>query len=60
MVELISSEGDYTTGYRAGKSEQLRNDISLIRDVAFRSNNFEDFKIKLRDELKKIDRQTWF
>lgn len=60
MVELLQKDGRYESGYRAGKIEQLRVDISLIRELATESDNFEDFKLRLRDQVKKMDRQTWF
>lgn len=60
MVELLEKDRRYESGFRDGKLEQLRVDISIIRDLATESDNFEDFKIRLRDEVKRMDRKTWF
>ncbi len=60
MVELLEKDRRYESGYRDGKLEQLRVDISIIRELATESDNFEEFKIRLRDEVKKMDRKTWF
>lgn len=50
----------YVKGFENGKKEQLQRDVVMIRDVAFRSKSFEDFKEKLREEIKGMDRKTWF
>ncbi|AKA49472.1 hypothetical protein IX51_10640 [uncultured archaeon] len=50
----------YVKGFENGKKEQLQRDVVMIRDVAYRSKSFEDFKEKLRDEIKNMDRNTWF
>lgn len=50
----------YVKGFENGKKEQLQHDVVMIRDVAFRSKSFEDFKEKLREEIKVMDRKTWF
>ena len=60
MVEFIQKERGYVTGFRDGKIEQLRNDISLIQELAFEASNFEDFKVRLRDQIKKMDKKSWF
>lgn len=60
MVEILSKDMTYKNGFRDGRSEQLKLDISIIRDVAFKASNFEDFKMRLRDEIRKIDRNSWF
>ena len=43
-----------------GEMEQLRTDISLIQELAVEASNFEDFKLRLRDQIKKMDRKSWF
>lgn len=60
MVELLEKDRRYESGFRDGKLEQLRVDISLIREIATESDNFEEFKLRLRDQVKKMDRKTWF
>ncbi len=50
----------YVKGFENGKKEQLQRDVVMIRDVAYRSKSFEDFKEKLREEIKSMDRKTWF
>lgn len=60
MVEFIQKERGYVSGFRDGKMEQLRTDISLIQELAFEASNFEDFKLRLRDQIKKMDRKSWF
>ncbi len=60
MVELLEKDRRYESGFRDGKLEQLRVDISLIRELATESDNFEEFKVRLRDQIKKMDRKTWF
>lgn len=50
----------YVKGFENGKKEQLQLDVVMIRDVAFRSKSFEDFKEKLREEIKVMDKKTWF
>lgn len=50
----------YVKGFENGKKEQLQRDVVMIRDVAFRSRSFEEFKEKLREEIKKMDNRTWF
>lgn len=60
MVELLERDRRYESGFRDGKLEQLRVDISIIRELATESDNFEEFKIRLRDEIKRMDRKTWF
>lgn len=50
----------YVRGVENGKKEQLQKDVVMIRDVAFRSRSFEEFKEKLREEIKKMDSKTWF
>ena len=52
MVEFIQKERGYVSGFRDGKVEQLRTDISLIQELAFEASNFEDFKLRLRDQIK--------
>ena len=53
-------ESTYLEAYNKGRKEQLEQDVEMIRAVAFRSENFEDFKQLLRDEIKKVDTRTWF
>lgn len=60
MVEILEKDGRYESGYRDGKLEQLKVDISIIRELATESDNFEDFKIRLREQVKRMDRKTWF
>lgn len=50
----------YVKGFENGKKEQLQRDVVMIRDVAFRSRSFEEFKEKLREEINKMDNRTWF
>lgn len=50
----------YVKGFENGKKEQLQRDVLMIRDVAFRSRSFEEFKEQLREEIKKMDNRTWF
>lgn len=60
MVELLERDRKYESGFKDGKLEQLRVDISIIRELATESDNFEDFKLRLRNEIKRMDRKTWF
>lgn len=60
MVELLSRDNRYQNGFRDGKIEQLKVDISIIRNLATEADNFEDFKIRLRDEIRRMDKKTWF
>lgn len=50
----------YVKGFENGKKEQLQRDVVMIRNVAFRSRTFEEFKEKLREEIGKMDNKTWF
>ncbi len=50
----------YVRGFEKGKKEQLQKDVVMIRDVAFRSRSFEEFKEKLREEINRVDSKTWF
>ncbi len=60
MVEFIQKERGYVSGFRDGKIEQLKTDISLIQELAFEASNFEDFKLRLRDQIRKMDKKSWF
>ena len=55
-----TQESTYSEAYNKGRKEQLEQDLEMIRGVAFRSENFEDFKQLLRDEIRKVDTKTWF
>lgn len=50
----------YVKGFENGKKEQLQRDVVMIRNVALKSRSFEEFKEKLREEIKRMDNKTWF
>lgn len=41
--------------YDAGRKEQLEQDIAMMRDVIDRSENYDEFRARLTDELRKLD-----
>lgn len=41
--------------YNAGRKEQLEQDIAMMRDVIDRSENYDEFRARLTDELRKLD-----
>ncbi len=46
---------EYDRIYNSGRREQLEQDISMIRDIVDRSEDYNDFREKLTDELRKLD-----
>lgn len=49
------SKREYEKIYNAARIEQLEQDISMIKDIADRSEDYTDFKNKLSDELRRLD-----
>lgn len=50
------SQRDHDRIYNAGRREQLEQDISMIRDIVDRSEDYMDFRTRLSNELRKLDR----
>lgn len=52
---MVISQRDHDRIYNAGRREQLEQDISMIRDIVDRSEDYMDFRSKLGNELRKLD-----
>lgn len=49
------SKREYERIYRAGRKEQLEQDLSMLRDVVERSEDYNDFRARLADQIKRLD-----
>ena len=49
------SQREHDRIYNAGRKEQVEQDIAMMKDVIDRSENYEDFRARLADELRKLD-----
>lgn len=52
---VMVTQRDHDRIYNAGRREQLEQDISMIRDIVDRSEDYMDFRTKLSNELRKLD-----
>ncbi len=46
---------EYEKIYRAGRKEQLEQDLSMLKDVVERSEDYNDFRSKLADQIRRLD-----
>ena len=49
------SKREYDRIYDSGRKEQLEQDIAMIKSVVERSEDYDDFRQRLSDELRKLD-----
>lgn len=49
------SKREYERIYRAGRKEQLEQDLAMLRDVVERSEDYNDFKGRLADQIRRLD-----
>lgn len=51
----MMTKREYDRIYRAGRKEQLEQDLSMLKDVVERSEDYQDFRAKLFDQIKRLD-----